>query len=58
MKTMRVSEPVYQTLKEVKDSGKHTSFDSALRQVLHEAGYDPEVYFEEPNADNKDQSNA
>lgn len=39
-KAISISEPVYQTIEEVKDQKQHTSFDSALREILHDAGYE------------------
>lgn len=39
-RAISISEPVYETLKEVKEEKEHTSFDSALREILRDAGYD------------------
>lgn len=39
-RAISISEPVYETLEEVKDQKQHTSFDSALREVLRDAGYE------------------
>jgi len=38
-KTIHVSDHVYDRLDEIKDEGDHTTFDSTLREVLRDAGY-------------------
>lgn len=38
--TITVSDPVYEQLAEIKDEKGHTTYDSALREVLCDAGYD------------------
>lgn len=35
-----VSDHVYDTLQDIKDEKQHTTFDSVLREVLHDAGYE------------------
>lgn len=39
-RAISVSEPIYETLQEIKDASGHTSVDSALRDVLRDAGYE------------------
>lgn len=38
--TMSVSDHVYEKLDEIKEEKDHQTFDSALREVLRDAGYD------------------
>lgn len=37
---IRVSAPVKGELEDIRDEGDHTSIDSALRQILRDAGHD------------------
>jgi len=39
-KTITVSETVYEQLKELKEQKDHTTYDSALREVMRDAGQD------------------
>jgi len=39
-KTIKVSDHVHGKLAEYRDSREHTSFDSALRELLREAEYE------------------
>lgn len=39
-KAIAVSDHVYEVLDGVKEDKDHQTFDSAIRQVLREAGYD------------------
>jgi len=38
--TITVSDYVYETLDELKEEKGHTTYDSALREVLRDAGHD------------------
>jgi len=36
--TVKLSDPAYERLKEFRDAHEHTSFDSAIRELLTERG--------------------
>lgn len=38
--TIAVSEYVYEQLTEIKERREHQTYDSALREVIRDAGYD------------------
>lgn len=40
MKQIKVSEQVYDKLEERRDNGGHTSFDSAVRELIYDAKND------------------